>query len=83
MGDHDLVEILEGALLAAGEPLSKRQLAQLFDELERPSTADISSALDTIAGRCEGRGFELAEVASGFSLSGPTALVALGQQTVG
>ena len=66
MGDHDLVEILEGALLAAGEPLSKRQLGQLFDELERPSTADISSALDTIAGRCEGRGFELAEVASGF-----------------
>ena len=33
MGDHDLVEIIEGALLAAGEPLSKKQLAQLFDEL--------------------------------------------------
>ena len=34
MGDHDLVEIIEGALLAAGEPLSKKQLAQLFDELD-------------------------------------------------
>lgn len=66
MGDHDLVEILEGALLAAGEPLSKKQLAQLFDELERPSTADISTALESVAQRCEGRGFELAEVASGF-----------------
>ena len=66
MGDHDLVEILEGALLADGEPLSKKQLAQLFDELERPSTADISTALESVAQRCEGRGFELAEVASGF-----------------
>ena len=66
MGEHDLVEILEGALLAAGEPLSKKQLAQLFDELERPSTADITAALETVAERCEGRGFELAEVASGF-----------------
>ena len=66
MGDHDLVEILEGALLAAGAPLSKKQLAQLFDELERPSAADITTALDAVAERCEGRGFELAEVASGF-----------------
>ena len=66
MGDHDLVEILEGALLAADEPLTKKQLAQLFDELDRPSTSDIATALDEVSSRCEGRGFELAEVASGF-----------------
>ena len=66
MGDHDLVEILEGALLAADEPLTKKQLAQLFDELDRPSTSDIATALDEVSPRCEGRGFELAEVASGF-----------------
>ena len=66
MGDHDLVEILEGALLAAGEPLSKKQLAQLFDELERPSMTDISNALEAVSERCEGRGFELVEVASGY-----------------
>ena len=66
MGDHDLVEIIEGALLAAGEPLSKKQLAQLFDELDRPSTPDITAALAEVAERCDGRGFELAEVASGF-----------------
>jgi segregation and condensation protein B len=66
MGDHDLVEIIEGALLAAGEPLSKKQLAQLFDELDRPSTADITAALAEVAERCDGRGFELVEVASGF-----------------
>ena len=66
MGDHNLVEIIEGALLAAGEPLSTKQLAQLFDELDRPSTADITAALAEVAERCDGRGFELAEVASGF-----------------
>ena len=66
MGDHDLVEILEGALLAADEPLSKKQLAQLFDELDRPSASDITAALDEVVSRCDGRGFELAEVASGF-----------------
>lgn len=66
MGDHDLVEILEGALLAADEPLTKKQLAQLFDELDRPSASDITTALDEISSRCDGRGFELAEVASGF-----------------
>ena len=66
MGDHDLVEIIEGALLAAGEPLSKKQLAQLFDELDRPTTSDITAALAEVAERCDGRGFELAEVASGF-----------------
>ena len=49
MGDHDLVEIIEGALLAAGEPLSKKQLAQLFDELDRPSTSDITAALAEVA----------------------------------
>ena len=66
MGDHDLVEIIEGAVLAAGEPLSKKQLAQLFDELDRPSTSDITAALAEVAERCDRRGFELAEVASGF-----------------
>ena len=66
MGEHDLVEIIEGALLAAAEPLTKRKLAQLFDELDRPSTADITTALTAVAERCEGRGFELVEVASGF-----------------
>ena len=66
MGEHDLVEIIEGALLAAAEPLTKRELAQLFDELDRPSTADIATALTAVAERCEGRGFELVEVASGF-----------------
>jgi len=66
MSEIGLVQIIEGALLAAGKPLTVAQLAELFEEHERPETADIRAALDTVAQRCEDRGFELQEVASGF-----------------
>lgn len=66
MSDIGLVQIIEGALLAAGKPLTVAQLAELFEEHERPESADIREALNEAAARCEGRGFELQEVASGF-----------------
>ena len=53
-------------MLAAGKPLSVAQLAELFEEHERPDNAAIREALKDIAERCDGRGFELVEVASGF-----------------
>ena len=40
-----LVQILEGALLAAGEPLSLQRMAILFEEDERPSTDELRSAI--------------------------------------
>jgi segregation and condensation protein B len=61
-----LRQILEGLLLAAGKPLSVQALAELFVEGERPDTERIRAALTEIAADCEGRGFELKEVASGF-----------------
>lgn len=61
-----LVQIVEGALLAAGKPLAVQQLAELFDEPERPSNGDIREALAAVGERCAGRGFELVEVASGY-----------------
>lgn len=66
MSDIGLVQILEGALLAAGRPLTVAQLAELFEEHERPDNAAIREALAAAAARCEDRGFELQEVASGF-----------------
>jgi segregation and condensation protein B len=66
MAEIGLVQILEGALLAAGRPLTVAQLAELFEEHERPENTAIREALDEVAARCEGRGFELQEVASGF-----------------
>lgn len=61
-----LKNVVEAALLAAGRPLSVAQLAELFDERERPTADEVRSALRTLAGEYDGRGIELKEVASGF-----------------
>jgi segregation and condensation protein B len=66
MSGIDLIQICEGALLAAGKPLTVTQLGDLFEEGERPDNSAIREALQAVAERCEGRGFELCEVASGF-----------------
>ncbi len=66
MTETGLVQIIEGALLAAGKALTVAQLAELFEEHERPDNATIREALKDVAERCEDRGFELQEVASGF-----------------
>lgn len=61
---ENLVQILEGAILAADQPLSIDRMMALFDDA--PPRAEIRAALDEISAACEGRGFELKEVASGF-----------------
>ena len=61
-----LVQILEGALLAAGEPLSVQRIALLFEENERPSKEEIRAAIKSVEERCEDRGYELVQVASGY-----------------
>tara|TARA_R110001592_G_scaffold126336_1_gene337400 strand:+ start:12602 stop:13450 length:849 start_codon:yes stop_codon:yes gene_type:complete len=66
MSEIGLVQIIEGALLAAGKPLTVAQLGELFEDNERPDNATIRSALEEVAAHCDGRGFELQEVASGF-----------------
>jgi len=66
MSEIGLLQIIEGALLAAGRPLTVPQLAELFEEHERPENTVIREALKEVAERCEDRGFELQEVASGF-----------------
>jgi segregation and condensation protein B len=66
MAENGLVHIVEGALMAAGEPLSVQRLLGLFDEVERPEKEDVLAALAEIEERCHDRGFELVEVASGY-----------------
>ncbi len=66
MAEIGLVQILEGAILAAGKPLTVQNMADLFEEHERPENSQIREALKEVAERCEERGFELSEVASGF-----------------
>lgn len=62
----ELSLILEAAILASNKPLSLDQLAKLFPEEERPDGNDIREALVAVSEACEGRGFELKQVASGY-----------------
>lgn len=68
MNPTQLKNILEAALLAAGEPLSLDRLLGLFPEESRPDASELREALDALAGDCAERGIELKEVSSGFRL---------------
>ena len=57
--------IVEAAILAADGPLSLQQLREIFDE-QSVSNLEIKQALSEIEKSCEGRGFELKKVASGY-----------------
>jgi len=68
MDTQQLQRIVEGALLAAGVPLSIKRLSELFDEGDAPSPEAFAEALNAISEQCEERGFLLKEVASGWRL---------------
>lgn len=61
-----LVQIVEGALLASGQPISIARMQDLFEEEERPTSAEIESALDRLTDDYQHRGIELKQVASGY-----------------
>lgn len=66
MESERLKPILEAALLASPHPMTPAQLADLFDEFERPTLDAIGHGLHALAQDCDGRGVELVEVGSGF-----------------
>ena len=64
-----LKRIIEGALMAAGKPLTERQLLDLFSEVDEMGAPDLEQVKETLASieeDCKGRGFELRKVASGY-----------------
>ena len=68
MGDIDnkVKMIIEGLLLASSRPLSLNEIAQVFDESERPDKKELKKTIAIIETECSDRGFELQEVASGY-----------------
>lgn len=65
----NLQNIIEGALLAAGKPLTVQQLQGLFVESDPvPERQQVVAALEAIEASLQGRGFELQQVASGYRL---------------
>lgn len=67
--------IVEGALLAAGEPLSLNQLNALFPDDEKPGHGALKEALAALDGELDGRAVELREVGSGYRLQIRTKLM--------
>jgi segregation and condensation protein B len=65
---RDLAPLLEAFLLASGKPQSLESLFELFEEGERPEPQVFKKALTILAKSCDGRAFELKEVASGYRL---------------
>ena len=65
---RELASLLEAFLFASGKPQSLERLYELFEEAERPAPAVFKKALERLHQSCEGRAFELVEVASGYRL---------------
>lgn len=65
---RELAPLLEAFLLASGKPQSLERLFELFEEGERPEPPVFKKALELLRKSCEGRAFELKEVASGYRL---------------
>ena len=65
---RELAALLEAFLLASGKPQSLERFYELFEEAERPEPAVFKKALTLLGKSCEGRAFELQEVASGYRL---------------
>lgn len=68
MNELEMKHMLEAALLAAGRPLTTQQLAELYDERERPSAEQIIQGLEMLSEDYKVRGLEVIEVASGWRI---------------
>ena len=68
MSDTYIRNVIEAALLAAGQPLPLAELARLFEENVRPGTHELQAALAALEAQYAGRGIELKHTASGYRI---------------
>ena len=66
MKKNELICVLEAILISAEKPMPIERMMNYFAPEDKASRANIRTALETLQERCEGRGFELVEVGSGF-----------------
>ncbi|MEN9465342.1 MAG: hypothetical protein RL217_1523, partial [Pseudomonadota bacterium] len=71
-----LKNLLEAAMMAAGNPLSLERMQTLFGEDNPPSFGALREALNELKQDLQGRGIECVEVASGFRLQVRTEVAA-------
>lgn len=63
---QQLKQIIEGALFAAGKPMSPKDFAVLFDEADRPANSEITAALDELISDYSDRGVQLHKLSTGY-----------------
>ena len=68
MSESHIRNVVEAALLAAGQPLPVAELARLFEEGARPTSQQLQAALEALAAEYEGRGIELKHTAGGYRI---------------
>ena len=68
MSETYIRNVIEAALLAAGQPLPLAELARLFDEGARPGTQQLQAALEALSAEYAGRGIELQHTAGGYRI---------------
>jgi len=68
MSESYIKNVIEAALLAAGQPLPLAELGRLFDEERRPGQPQLHAALEALEQEYAGRGIELKHTASGYSI---------------
>ena len=66
--NNELKNILEAALLVAGQPLTIDKLLLLFTESSRPERDEIKATLDVLAEDYADRGIELKQIDKGFRI---------------
>lgn len=66
VNDSLLEQIIEGALMAAGQTLSVERIQGLFEEGLEPSKEQVLAVLERISEKCENKGYELKKVATGY-----------------
>ena len=65
MTQNELVQIIEGVLLASAERVTIKQLQSLF-LAEKLTLDDVESALQTLERHCQNRSYELKQVDNGY-----------------
>jgi segregation and condensation protein B len=66
--ENELKNIVEAALLVAGQPLSLERLLALFPEGSRPAREEIRRALAALEAEYAGRGIELKQIDKGWRI---------------
>ena len=66
--NSELKNIIEAALLTAGQPLTLKQLGEMFNDGGQPAREELEQVLAVLGSEYEARGIELKRFGNGWRL---------------